>query len=263
MAGSSFYKDRWVRLDPEQLARYQRMFQWNPAAGVFYESAAFQEGQTVGELGSGPGHTAVEIARRVGPGGRVHALDINAAFVAEARRNAKAAGFEGRITAQQCDGSALPFPDAHVDRMTARNTLIYVDDSERTMREFKRVLKPDGIAHAIEGDWPMMIVEPLPPDDWAAVVDAASHACRTPNAGRKLYGLFSQAGFTDVQVELTTRPDTDGRLLGMVRNMVGYGRESGKLDDAMAEKVLAAVDEAVAAKTYLVLAPQFVVTARA
>ena len=64
-------------------------------------------------------------------------------------------------------------------------------------------------------------------------------------------------------VQLITRPDTEGRLLGMVKNMVGYARASGKLSDDFIEKTAASIDAAVAAKTYLALAPQFVVTARA
>lgn len=264
MTDSTFYKDRWVNIDPDRLARYQQMFQWSPASKVFYEAAAIGEGHVVGELGSGPGHTAVEIARMVGPTGHVHTLDINKEFVAQTESNARAAGFENRITAHLYDGkSAFALPDAQLDRMTVRNTLIYVDDAQQTLREFKRVLKPGGIAHAIEGDWPMMIVEPLPSADWAIVVNAADHACRTPKIGRKLYGLFLQAGFTDVSVQLITRPDTDGRLLGMVKNMADYARTSGKVNDAIIEKVVASVDEAVAQKTYLALAPQFVVTARA
>ncbi|MGI9423821.1 MAG: methyltransferase domain-containing protein [Hyphomicrobiaceae bacterium] len=264
MTDSSFYKDRWTSIAPDELARYQQMFQWNPASRVFYEAAAIGEGHVVCELGSGPGHTAVELARWVGPTGHVHALDINEDFVVQTERNAQAAGFENRITAQLCDGElALPLSDDLLDRVTVRNTLIYVDDALQTLGEFKRTLKPGGIAHAIEGDWPMMIVEPVPSDDWAAVVRAAGHACRTPKIGRRLHGLFRRAGFRDVSVQLITRPDTDGRLLGMVRNMAGYAKASGELDDAVIERVLASIDEAVERNMYLALAPQFVVTAKA
>lgn len=153
MTDSTFYKNRWRNIDTDKLARYQQMFQWNPASKVFYEGAAIGEGHVVGELGSGPGHTAVEIARWVGPAGHVHTLDINKDFVAQTESNARAAGFESRITARLCGGgSALPLPDAQLDRMTVRNTLIYVDDAQQTLKEFKRALKPGGIAHAIEGD---------------------------------------------------------------------------------------------------------------
>jgi len=55
----------------------------------------------------------------------------------------------------------LPLPDESLDRLTTRNTIIYVDDPERTIREFRRVLRASGRVHAIEGDWPMMVIEPV------------------------------------------------------------------------------------------------------
>lgn len=261
VTGNLFYKDHWINIDKDRLDRYQQMFQWNPASSVLYEPADIRPGQIVADFGCGPGHTAIEIARRVGPNGHVHALDINADFVLQTRKNAIAAGIGDRITAHQCDGSILPVADESLDRLTTRNTLIYVDDPECTMREFRRVLRTGGKLHAIEGDWPMMVIEPVPSEAWAALLTAASHACRTPDIGRKLYGLMRRAGFPEIDVRLVTRPDTDGRLLPMVNNMADYARSSGKLDHADIAKVLSIINQALADGSYLALAPQFIVTA--
>src|SRR5262249_14293755 len=138
-----------------------------------------------------------------------------------------------RVTAHQCDGSVLPLADESLDRLTTRNTIIYVGDPERTIREFRPVLRTGGKVHAIEGDWPMMIIEPVPSKDWVALVDAASHACRTPDIGRKLYGL---------------------------RTWWNYARGSGKMNPAEAEKILSTIEQAIPDGSYLALAPQFVVT---
>ena len=261
MTRDPFYKEHWLNIDRDRLDRYQRMFQWNPASTVLYEPADIGPGHIVGEFGSGPGHTAIEIARWVGATGHVHALDINSDFVAQTAANAVAAGAGDRITAHQCDGSTLPLPAGSLDRLTTRNTLIYVDDAEQTMREFRRVLKSGGKVHAIEGDWPMMIVEPVPIEAWNSLVDAASHACRTPDIGRKLYGLMGLAGFCDIDVRVVTRPDTDGRLLPMIKNMAAYARDSGKECAADVEETLSMIERAVSQRKYLALAPQFIVTA--
>lgn len=261
MTDNPYYKEHWVNIEPERLDRYQRMFQWNPASSALYERAEFGPGHTVAELGSGPGYTAIEIAHWVGPKGHVHALDINAAFVAQTRRNADAAGVGDRVTAHQCDGSKLPFHDQALDRLTARNTLIYVDDPEATLHECRRVLRPSGKLHAIEGDWPMMVIEPIPARDWSALVAAASRACRTPDIGRKLYSLLRHAGFTAIEIQLVTRPDTEGRLLPMIRTIADYARGSGKISDAKIDEILLGVEQARANGTYLFLAPQVVVVA--
>ena len=107
----------------------------------------------------------------------------------------------------------------------------------------------------------MMVVEPVSSKDWANLVDAASHACRTPDIGRKLYGLMGLAGFTDMDVQVVTRPDTDGRLLPMIKNMVGYARGSGKMSDVDIDKIFSTIEQAISDGSYLALAPQFIVTA--
>ena len=231
MPDDPFYKDHWVTIDDERLDRYQRMFEWNHGSAVLYESADIRAGHVVAEFGCGPGHTAVEIARWVGAEGHVHALDINTAFIALTRENATRAGVGDRVTAHRSDGSELPLPDGSVDRVTTRNTLIYVDDPMATMAEFIRVLRADARIHAIEGDWPMMVVEPVPTRAWADLIAAAaSHACRTPDIGRKLQVIARRAGFSAVALEVVTRPDTDGRLLPMIRNLGEFARESGRIE---------------------------------
>src|SRR5262245_2660743 len=99
----------------------------------------------------------------------VHPMDINPDFVSRTRKNANAADVGERITAHQCDGCILPLPDESLDRLTTRNTIIYVDDPASTIREFRRVLKAGGKLHTIEGGWPMMIIELVPAKDWAAL----------------------------------------------------------------------------------------------
>ena len=75
-AGDPFYKDHWINIDQDRLDRYERMFQWNPATSALYEPADIRAGHIVADFGCGPGYTAIEIAKWVGPGGHVHALDI-------------------------------------------------------------------------------------------------------------------------------------------------------------------------------------------
>ena len=106
----------------------------------------------------------------------------------------------------------------------------------------------------------MMVVEPVPTITWQALVSAAAHACRTPEIGRKLTGVLARSGFRDIDIQVVARPDMDGRLLPMIKNMVGYARDGGAMGDEEIEGVLSALDRAIADKTYLVLAPQFVVT---
>jgi ubiquinone/menaquinone biosynthesis C-methylase UbiE len=262
MTDTGLFMDHWVDIDPERMARYETMYEWSSAAETFYAPADIGAGQTVADFGCGPGHTAIEFAKRVGPSGHVHALDIKAEFVARAQERAEKAGLGDRITAHLLEGNRLPLPDAGLDRVTARNTIVYVYDPVATFEEFRRALKPGGIAHAIESDWSLTLVEPVPTGDWAEVIRAASWAWRTPEVGRKLHGFAHRAGFSDVTVQVLTKPDMEGRLLGMIKTVTGYARKSGTFDPARVDAILQTVERGVADGTYLAVTPQFLVTAK-
>jgi len=252
--------EHWVNIDPERMARYESMYQWSAAAEAFYAPAEIAAGQDVADFGCGPGHTAIEFARRVGASGHVHALDINAEFIKRTRAKAEAAGFAERITAHLLTTERLPLPDAALDRVTARNTLIYVRDPVGTFEEFRRVLKPGGIAHAIEGDWSLTAVEPLTAAEWRALVEAASWAWRMPEIGRKLHGIARRAGFSKVVIQVLTKPDAEGRLLGMIHTIADYARDGGTLDPERIDAMLQTVERGLGEGTYLAIAPQFLVT---
>ena len=188
MSDKDTFLEHWLNIGPERLARYETMYQWTPAAEAFYAPADIRAGHMVADFGCGPGHTAIEFAHRVGPSGHVHALDINAEFVGRTRARAEAAGLADRITAHLLTSEDLPLPDATLDRVTARNTIIYVRDPVATLQEFRRVLKPGGLAHVIESDWSLTAVEPVGVE-WQAMIEAARWAWRMPEIGRKLYGI--------------------------------------------------------------------------
>ncbi len=257
------FQDHWLNIDPERMERYETMYQWNPATEAFYTSAKIGEGHVVGDFGCGPGHAAIEFAKRVGPTGHVHALDINAEFVSRARVKADASGLGDRITVHLLEDVRLPLPEAGLDRMVARNTIIYVPDPIATFAEFRRVLRPGGIAHAIEGDWRLTAVEPVPTEEWRALIEAASWAWPRPEIGRGLYGFVRQAGFEEISIQVLTSPDTEGRLNGMIQTVAGYARRSGALEAGRIDAILQTVERAMVEGTYLAISPQFVVTATA
>jgi len=125
------------------------------------------------------------------------------------------------------------------------------------LKEFHRVLKLGGRAHAIEGDWDLMVVEPIPKVAWQSLVERASVACRTPDIGRKLTGLLAKCGFREIRVTVHTRPDLTGRLLPMIRNMTKYAQINSALS---ASEIVPELEKAIEENTYLAVAPQFVAT---
>jgi arsenite methyltransferase len=151
-------------------------------------------GETVLDLGSGPGIDVLLAARAVGPQGRVIGVDMTPAMLARARANAAAAGVhhvefrEGRL-------EQLPVVDASVDAVTSNCVINLVPDKAAVFHEVARVLRPGG--RMVISD--IVLDAPLPPSVAGAV--EAYVGCIAGASRRDEYlALLTRAGFTDVEV---------------------------------------------------------------
>ena len=254
----TYHRDHWVEVSAERHAAYEAMFQWRQEMEPLLAGADLRPGQSVVDYGCGPGHLTVELAERVAPGGSVTGLDINAEFVARANERAAEKGLDARVSAKLLDGPVLPLDDASVDRVVCKSVLEYVDDPAAVLAEFHRIVRPGGRAHIVDSDWRMLALEPIGHEQAARLFEAAKPAYRTPEIGRRLYGLMRQAGFREVQVTIFAGADTKGRRAAIVRNMADYAREFGLMPAGEIDAIVAEVEAAIAQERYLLVLPQFV-----
>jgi len=138
----------------------------------------------------------------------------------------------------------------------------YVPDVTATLREFHRVLKPGGLAHVIDSDWGMLVVEPLGAQTLAELMGAAAVAFQTPHAGRILYSRMKAVGFSEVSVAILAGVDTKGRMLPVLHNMASYAEASGKLERRRIDAIMAEIGQSIADGTFMMTLPQFLVTGR-
>lgn len=259
----TYHKDHWVEIEPERLEKYEALFAMNDArADATLGPVGVEPDETVLDFGCGPGFVAVHLARRTGPEGHVHALDVNTDFVARARENARAAGLADRITTHHSGDETIPLPDASVDRVYSRNVLEYVPDVDAVLAELARVLRPGGTMVASDSDFGFIVVEPFTPAEVHEIFDAAAPAFKDPNIGRKLRGAFGRAGHEDVTVEVVTSVDTRGHLRTVVENMLGYGLAFERMTAERADHFRARLDAAVADGTFMAVLPQWWITGR-
>ncbi len=263
MDEATYYRDHWLTVEPERVAAYEEMFAWRPQMEPLLLPAKLADGQVVVDYGCGPGLLAMELARRVAPTGRVHAVDINEPFVRRTRERAAEQGVADRVTVHHVREDRIPLAPASVDRVICKNVLEYVDDPRKTLVQFREVLRPGGLAHAIDSDWGLLTVEPLGPERIGELFAAAAHAYRTPLVGRRLYGLFRAAGFRDVRVQVLAGVDTKGHMSPVVLNMASYARSSGRLPQATLDALVADLRRSIDDQSYLMLLPQFLVTGTA
>jgi ubiquinone/menaquinone biosynthesis C-methylase UbiE len=260
---AKLYKEYWLDIDPERFERYKAMFQWSPRTEPLISPANIRAGHVVVDVGCGPGFVAVELAKRVGADGHVHAIDINRDFVEHAKQLVRESGLANCVTVHLVDGGELPLAPSSIDRVLAMNVMVYVDDPAATYREFRRVLKPGGIAHVVDSDWDLTLAEPVPRDLWSELILAHASAFRTPNIGRRLFGYAKAAGFSAIEVQVVSRPDTVGRLLPMVRGLCNRAKKTRAMDPKRVEEIERVLEEAAKSGTLLILNPQFMVTATA
>jgi SAM-dependent methyltransferase len=258
--GHPYYKQHWIEIDPERHAAYDQILNFHPAMEPLLRPLELAPGMRVLDVGSGPGHTTLELARRVGTTGRVTGVDINSEFVARASQRAQQAGLNANFVCSPFP--PLPFPDASFDRVFCKNVLEYVDSPPETVIEMARVAAKGGVVVAVDSDWDMIAIElgaAARPLTAKIIAAAKAIAIREPRIGRQLYGLFREAGLGDVKVEVFAGADTVGRSLPMLRaSFARYARDSGQIAAEEIEAWLRAVERAIEGRNYLFVLPQFV-----
>ena len=109
------------------------------------EYACPEPGMQVLDLASGTGEPGITLAQRVGPEGRVTAVDLSRELLDLAAQRAKSRGLTHFVT-QQADAHQLPFPDHSFDLAACRFGVMFFSDPQRALAELRRVLKPDARA---------------------------------------------------------------------------------------------------------------------
>ena len=103
-------------------------------------------GMTVLEPGPAMGFFTLELARLVGPGGRVVAVDLEERMLAALRLRAQRAGLAERIETRRCSQDDLGIRDlaGQVDFVLLFHMLHEVSDPDRFLRAVQAALKPGG-----------------------------------------------------------------------------------------------------------------------
>jgi ubiquinone/menaquinone biosynthesis C-methylase UbiE len=106
-------------------------------------------GERVLELGPGPGMFTVEAAQRVGPEGRLVAVDIQPKMIAQVEERVREAGLTN-VETHVADAYHLPLDDTSVDRAFLVTVLPEIPNQARALAELHRVLKPGGLLSITE-----------------------------------------------------------------------------------------------------------------
>ncbi len=172
---------------------------WRRAAA---EAAGLLPGGAAIDVAAGTGKLAALLADRVGPFGRVMAVDLSTGMI----ERAKAALPDlVQLEFRHADALALPALDGEFDAATIAFGLRNLPDFEAGLRELKRVVRPGGRVVCLE------LTEPRTAA-WRGIF-RASFGRLAPIAGR-VFGRSRRYGYLPASLERF--PDAD-RLAAMMR----------------------------------------------
>jgi SAM-dependent methyltransferase len=95
-------------------------------------------------VGCGVGLYALWLAQAVGPRGSVLGIEPEEDKVAAARALVGGRLEPDRLGFERGDGTAIPLPDRCVDWIWCGDVLHHIQDTEKALREFRRVVRPGG-----------------------------------------------------------------------------------------------------------------------
>jgi SAM-dependent methyltransferase len=169
------------------------------------------------DLGCGSGDVTFEIARRVGPDGRVTGIDMDATKLELARTAAAELGLT-QIEFRSSDVGAWREQDAY-DMVYSRFLLEHLRDPVDLLRRMWAAVRPGGAVVVEDADFDGLFCHP-PNDGFDFYADNYRRVLALnggdPAIGRKLYGYFGAAGIPQPELKLVQAAyaSGEGKTLG-------------------------------------------------
>jgi SAM-dependent methyltransferase len=107
------------------------------------DAIGLKPGMTVAEVGAGTGYVALRMAKRVSPGGRVYANDLQPEMLGLLRDNAAKAGISNVQTVQGSETDPK-LPDGQIDLIILVDVYHEFSQPQKMLQGIRRALKPDG-----------------------------------------------------------------------------------------------------------------------
>ncbi|KHL17095.1 UNVERIFIED_CONTAM: hypothetical protein LK11_14070 [Mumia flava] len=227
-------------IDAEQAEAYEERFvpalfrQW---VEPVLEAAEVGPGDQVLDVACGTGVVARAAVTLAAPGGSVTGVDLNPAMLAVAHR------VEPRVSWEQGDVAALPFPAGGFDVLTCQAAIFFFPDPAGALAEMRRVTRPGGrvVVHAFSslhaqpayGPWVEMVTHHAGPE--ATELLGTYWSQGDPSA---LADCCADVGLRVLAVRRHTRPAFFPSVEAMVRTEVNATPLRDRLDVPTLDRML-------------------------
>lgn len=155
-----------------------------------FERFVIRPDEHVVDVGCGTGNLTLALLARLGPRGRVTALDISPAMLMRAAQKTT----DTRVSWHEASADRLPLPDAACDRCICFSAWPHFDRPDSVIAEFRRVLRPGGQVHILH------LIAKEEVNRIHGEAHPSVHADRLPPVN-DLADLFSANGFKALETE--------------------------------------------------------------
>ena len=263
VAQSAAYVDFWNEVLVPKFIKYKHVL----VDGLTHHSEAIfpslpvKRGDAVLDIGCGFGDTAIKLAERVGPGGRVVGLDCCTAFLDYGRKDAADRGLEN-LTFVEADALLERFKPEY-DFVFSRFGTMFFSNPVGGLRNMRSALKPGGImTHIVwrcreDNPWLSMakdvVLKFLPPpgEDALSCGPGPFSMMDQPMVAK----MMEIAGYEDITFKRVDAPVLVGRTVEDAINFqlaVGPAgevfREAGAQAEAQRAEIVAALAQAIDAQ---------------
>lgn len=194
-----------------------------PVGLVAMDAAEPGRGERVLDIGCGCGQTTVELARRVGPEGRVLGVDVSGPMLADAQRRAAEAE-DASIGFVQADAQTHAFEPGAFDLAFSRFGVMFFEDPAAAFANLLSALRPGG--RLVFACWqeigrnPWMLVPAAAAAKHVEIPRPSDPTAPGPFAfadPERVGGLIGAGGFADYEATPIERKLTIGAGRGMDR----------------------------------------------
>lgn len=158
-------------------------------------------GEKVLDVGSGPGFLARSIKDKVGKQGLVHGVDVSEFMlnIAKSKSDEK----DG-IKFSYGDAKDLQFHNESFDTITCTQVLEYLNDVDKALKEFNRVLRKGGKIALLDTDWDSIVWYSSNPERMRRVLNIWEAHAYDPFLPRTLSQRMEMAGFEVIAQKIFT-----------------------------------------------------------
>jgi len=216
----------------DELSRVVETFNGSPGAMERRRrislALAPQPGESILDVGSGPGNQAYELSPLVSPGGAIEGVDpAESAIAISSRRCSGLTNTKFKIG----DAEQLPYADSAFDAVMSSQVFEYLNNVSGGLQEIYRVLRPGGRVLIHDTDWGALLWRSSDMQRMARVMDVWDRHLADPNLPQSLGSKLRETGFAEIKVEPIVQIETEfdpGSVSGVLMQFItGYVESQG------------------------------------